>query len=205
MKQFIIVLKNYPKSEKFYKEALKTSLLYNWNIERIDAVDARVVDLNNELEKRKIIISHFTRQKITEMLKPGMIGCFLSHYDLWLKCIELNEMIAIFEEDIIFLKSIPKDDFKDVLKLRQGPEAHNQRLTGKWWVGADSYLIKPCGAKKIVDWCKINGALPPDHLLGLNVVDIKHLNKNVCILNPEEHTNWPMNSLTNKFNKDLLS
>ena len=39
-----------------------------------------------------------------KILRPGVIGCFYSHYRLWQKCIELDEPILVFEDDVIFDK-----------------------------------------------------------------------------------------------------
>ena len=52
--------------------------------------------------------------------KPGVIGCFFSHYYLWKRCIEFNEPLVILEHDGYMLRPIPDnicDSFTDVLKL----------------------------------------------------------------------------------------
>ena len=210
MKQFIIVLKDYPKSERFYLDASRTAKEHGWDLERYDAVDARTINFDQELKNRGLFVSEHTKKnilpgQIVENLRPGVIGCFLSHYSLWQRCIELNETIAIFEEDVVFVDSLPTEDFVDVLKLRQGTRAKNIVLTGQWWVGADCYLIKPHAARKIIDWCAVNGIVPADLLLAENIVNIQHVTKDCCRLHPEEHLNYPLNSLTWKKNKNLLS
>jgi glycosyl transferase family 25 len=35
---------------------------------------------------------------------PGVKGCFYSHYRLWQKCVELNEPIIIWEDDIVLTR-----------------------------------------------------------------------------------------------------
>jgi glycosyl transferase family 25 len=52
--------------------------------------------------------------------RPGVSGCFFSHFYLWEKCIKLNEPIIILEHDGYFIRPLPKDiltQFTDVLKL----------------------------------------------------------------------------------------
>jgi len=204
MKQFIIVLKDYPKSEQFYLDALNSAQQHGWGLERYDAVDARIVNLEQEFRQRNLFISADARRHVPVILHPGAQGCFLSHYNLWKMCIELNETIAIFEEDVMFTGSLPTEDFVDVLKLRKGKFLKDIiRTTGNWWFGTDSYLIKPHAARKIIDWVHKFGVLPADHLLGENVVNIKHLLQDVCVLNPGAELRE--NSLTWKKNKDLLS
>jgi|SaaInl74LU_5_DNA_1037368.scaffolds.fasta_scaffold04057_6 GR25 family glycosyltransferase involved in LPS biosynthesis len=50
----------------------------------------------------------------------GVLGCFFSHYYLWLKCIEENTPFVILEHDGFILKPFDSsilDTFEDVLKL----------------------------------------------------------------------------------------
>ncbi len=50
----------------------------------------------------------------------GVLGCFLSHYFLWLECIEADEPYMIFEHDSYMLRSLPDgvlDLFTGILKL----------------------------------------------------------------------------------------
>jgi GR25 family glycosyltransferase involved in LPS biosynthesis len=50
----------------------------------------------------------------------GVIGCFFSHYYLWLECVKTNTPLVILEHDGYILKSFDEkilDTFNDVLKL----------------------------------------------------------------------------------------
>ena len=52
--------------------------------------------------------------------RPGVIGCFFSHYLLWKMCAEQNESFLILEHDGYMLSHIPdfiEDTFEDILKL----------------------------------------------------------------------------------------
>lgn len=52
--------------------------------------------------------------------RPGVIGCFFSHYYLWLECINSNVPFVILEHDGYILKSFGENilnTFDDVLKL----------------------------------------------------------------------------------------
>ena len=51
---------------------------------------------------------------------PGAIGCFYSHFRLWKKCVELNEPIYIFEDDVNFIRSYVPVQFNEVLILVLG-------------------------------------------------------------------------------------
>ncbi len=51
---------------------------------------------------------------------PGIQGCFYSHYRLWQKCVELNEPITIWEDDIVLKRNYMPIDWTDVLVLALG-------------------------------------------------------------------------------------
>ncbi len=51
---------------------------------------------------------------------PGIQGCFYSHYRLWQKCVELNEPITIWEDDIVLTRNYMPIDWTDVLVLALG-------------------------------------------------------------------------------------
>lgn len=66
----------------------------------------------------------------------AVAGCFLSHYSLWKKCIELKEPIMILEHDVEFNDKviIPKEygDWDGIINI-------GQPIWGTWWV---DYLEK---------------------------------------------------------------
>ncbi|SVA91578.1 uncharacterized protein METZ01_LOCUS144432, partial [marine metagenome] len=98
------------------------------------------------------------------MSRPGTAGCFLSQWQLWNYCYNTNKTIAIFEHDVIFKKPMERQyKFKDVIKLEGFKPS--KPVVGQWWEGARAYLITPKGAKKIIDWTKLNGAMPADWML----------------------------------------
>jgi len=101
----------------------------------------------------------------------GILGCFYSHYRLWEKCIELNEPIMIFEDDVLFTRTYLPVEFKDVLILVLGnPQKSEKYLpllndpvgeprAEEYYQaslpGTPGYAIKPHAAKKLVDEYKM--------------------------------------------------
>jgi len=61
--------------------------------------------------------------------RPGVLGCFFSHYYLWQECIKTNTPFIILEHDGYVLKPLPDnilDTFEDILKLdRYDPYSKN--------------------------------------------------------------------------------
>jgi GR25 family glycosyltransferase involved in LPS biosynthesis len=99
----------------------------------------------------------------------GAKGCFHSHYRLWQHCVDINESIMIFEDDIIVLNNYTDIDFQEILILSinfdwgpimekwrnylEQPNNFKQALpfTEKFMPGTSGYIIKPVAAKKLLD------------------------------------------------------
>lgn len=121
-----------------------------------------------------------------KMSTPGVLGCFYSHLLLWEKCVELNEPIMIFEDDVKFYRNFVPIEWKDILILSLGKTAY---LNSPY----DKYLNSPSGNPQPMPWSASSMpgtsgyAIKPHTASGL----IKHyrgyflpsdnaLNKSVC-------------------------
>lgn len=116
----------------------------------------------------------------------GELGCYASHYLLWLKCIELNHPIIICEDDIELNENaneIIKTAFKQVKEygflrleslmnesenesyLVSTKDGYSIRLIKNNSDGFRSYAINPQAAAKLIKhrWC-----LPVDCFVGAN-------------------------------------
>lgn len=101
-----------------------------------------------------------------KLSRPGVVGCFYSHYALWQKCVELNEPIMIFEDDVKFYRNYHPVDFQGVLILSLGKSSFMSEPQR-------SYLENPSGTPKARKWQNFSmpGAsgyvIKPDAALGL--------------------------------------
>ena len=68
--------------------------------------------------------SHSSFEKVT---RPGVKGCFYSHYRLWQKCVELDEPIIIWEDDIVLTRPFLPVEWEDVLILALGHQSKSER------------------------------------------------------------------------------
>jgi glycosyl transferase family 25 len=191
-KSFIIHLS---KIESSLDSALKLQL----NLKSI-GIDAELFEgtYGNEAEKlikdenRTVHNTSFKGYDIDERgiakaMRPGVIGCFYSHYRLWKKCFELNETICVFEDDVEVHRPLAPVEFTDILIITLGarkseryktyledptgdPRAeyyHNSSMPG-----TTGYLISPGGAKKLLDTYKTT-FLASDNAINTQIVDIK--------------------------------
>jgi len=117
---------------------------------------------------------------------PGVKGCFYSHYRLWKKCVEINEPIIIWEDDVVLIRPFKPIIWNDVLILALGfkekaepyfylleknedPRAikyHDYHIPG-----TPGYAITPQAAKKLIDRYK-NSYLPSDIAMNKKIIDI---------------------------------
>jgi GR25 family glycosyltransferase involved in LPS biosynthesis len=135
------------------------------------------------------------RKKFSEDLrypkaqKSGVRGCFYSHYLLWQLCVELNEPIFIFEDDVIFERGWLPVDWQDVLMVCLGKKAYQHEfyapllyspqgtpqaldLPNLSLPGAVGYAIKPHAARQLVK-CYATEMLPADTAINRYVVKLQ--------------------------------
>lgn len=103
---------------------------------------------------------------VGKLSRPGVIGCFYSHYSLWTKCVELNEPIMIFEDDVKFYRSYSPVDWDGVLILSLGKSSFLSEPQ-------QTYLENPSGDPVAMPWRNFSMpgasgyAIKPDAALGL--------------------------------------
>ena len=116
-------------------------------------------------------------------LTKGEVGCFLSHYNLWLKCIALGEPIIIYEDDAIIGDSYDEDHITTLLESYEFIYlAYNEMGEGKsiddtlivpdypYWTLA--YVITPEAAKKLCVRETRKNVIPVDELLPLKLKEL---------------------------------
>lgn len=200
MKSYVIYLPQFETSTQWANHALATGLEYKWNVELFAGVDGRTV-ADAGWDNTGIAINQ-TNPKCRDMMqRPGVRGCFLSHYALWNRCLELDAPIGIFEHDIEFCKPVPTVEFDHLLKL-EGFSLKKPRPAGNWYEGARAYILKPAGAQRLVNWVKTNGAIAADVCIGLDVLNITlHPDSVVQIANTQS-TKWDKHKHSFTWNLD---
>lgn len=202
MKSFIITLLESNLSKKLSTECIDAANQHGITVEAWPAVNG-YTDGHEKLKKYNI------RDFFTFKNYPGVIGCFLSHYELWIECTKRNEPILILEHDGYPIRSLPDnidDMYSDVLYLdpfkptepeyednivaslisdtigTYYPDATGTDRSGDFVVGAYGYCIKPHAAKKLIDFAVEVGANPADVHIGRDIVDLKSTTETVVRL-----------------------
>jgi GR25 family glycosyltransferase involved in LPS biosynthesis len=116
------------------------------------------------------------------------IACALSHYALWHQCADYGEPLLILEHDAVFLRPFEPFEFDKICQVND-PRGATPR--GDWWsdqmasrgagvwpkthvlehprpdglAGNSAYVIKPEGAKELIDLVNRVGLWPNDALM----------------------------------------
>ena len=141
-----------------------------------------------------------------EMRLKGQQGCFLAHFQLWKKCLELKEPIVICEHDGVFVRSLTNDilNFNHVLRLepfKHWKDDYEDKVNNSLnkniiietiptefdthYVGYYGYIIKPQGAKRLIKRAQRKGVKSVDRFIENSIVDIKSVSASVVRLDKE--------------------
>jgi GR25 family glycosyltransferase involved in LPS biosynthesis len=176
MKSFIIHLSKIPASLETATRLKNQLAEYGMESELFEGTYGNEAVKMMEAEGREVhpwgikgppAIPHSVNPNIGNHLNPGEQGCFYSHYRLWQKCVELNESIIIFEDDIILSRGFIPIEWDDVLIVALGHPKKTHRYrhfldTPSGPAGAADYYqssmpgccgyaIRPHAAKKLLD------------------------------------------------------
>ena len=186
-RKFIITLMEDPPSLSAAEQCRQSISRHGGgDAERFAAVDER----RSEELLRKHKISWESVGKTRK--QTAMMGCFASHFLLWLKCLELNEPIMIFECDALCVSALPSRlRFRHVINLADGecredplrnsglarlletkPFQGSSYYAGGSIPGTVAYALSPAGARRLVEAAREKGACEADAFIAKDKADI---------------------------------
>ena len=200
MKSFHIILQGYELGERLGAK--------NVAIARSFGLDSHV---HPGVRVTKTFEEEFNPYGITKIASlesklKGQQGCFLAHFQLWQKCLELNEPIVICEHDGVFVRPLPdnilgfehvlrlepfrhwKDDYEENVKNSLNKKITIETLPTEFkthYVGYYGYVIKPQGAKRLIKRAQYKGVKSVDRFVENTVVNIKSVSASVVRLDKE--------------------
>lgn len=156
MRSFVITIIDNEKSVKVADRCIRSAYNFGLKVEKFKAItpadDPEIIFNTLGLPTRLF------RDQYSRYL--NVLSCFLSHYHLWLKCVELEQPIIIFEHDAVVVDEIPVNKPFDKLLSLGKPSYGNFKIAPKLGVnnlfskrylpGAHAYMLKPFGAKILI-------------------------------------------------------
>jgi len=218
IKAFIITMLGHEMSQQLAEQCVTQAAKFGIKVETFAAIWGK--DYQYHLAQLNI---HLGRQKLSKMTL-GHYGNFLSHFYLWMACVQDQQPYLVLEHDGWLLREIPHnilDQFDDVCKLdclspymktdggydalveqnmnnpvtvvplraiaelTKYPDALRfKKTSGCYSSGVYAYIIKPQGAKKLIDHVREHGFLATDNQVNTNVLDVKVCIPSVARLHP---------------------
>lgn len=159
MKAFVIGIEDISESVQCAKRCIDS--FKPLEVEFFSAITPRNTNITEESKVRKLNLAGFTDRWSR---KENAIACFLSHHSLWMKCFYENTELLILEHDAVKIADMPKNLEYDKL-ISVGKPSYGKftvprsiginPLTSKqYFPGAHAYLIKPEGAKSLLQRSK---------------------------------------------------
>ena len=183
MKTYVINLPNRVDRMKTF-ELLNAPYLKNIQYERFDAIDGKKITYDKLKKLGYDTDSNWIDPIRNTRLTSGEVGCFLSHYTLWKKCIELDVPICILEDDGIISGNL-FDDIDELLEsynyiylgwreMEESLPTSNPRFVVPvypYWNLA--YIITPEASKILVNSEIEQNIIPADEYPRMKLKDLK--------------------------------
>jgi len=201
MKVFIIYNEPHPKSREIVKFSFESFANFpSWEPILYDGCNPGT--LKRFQETYKLSDGRTTIVPTNERYESKK-SCFYSHFELWLKSVALDEMIAIVEHDTYCVADLPEElNFEGALQLtiesasrlilnkvykrdyenimKRGDGIHDMcthRLVNGHvpMIGGTCYIITPAAAKILTEDCFKNGWLHNDALITTEFFNINYI------------------------------
>tara|TARA_B100000212_G_scaffold221299_1_gene167617 strand:- start:268 stop:909 length:642 start_codon:yes stop_codon:yes gene_type:complete len=157
MRMFVITIMENERSVQVADRCVKSGQAFGYKIEKHPAYSPQNCNVNQELDNLNYDRSGF----IEKYSRPeNCIAGFLSHHSLWMKCLELNEPIVIFEHDAVVTNDIPNLVLFDILNLGKPSYGkfntptfigYGSLVSKPYFPGAHAYRITPKGAADLIN------------------------------------------------------
>jgi len=204
MKAFIIAIEDWALSRRYGQRALNSLRQFGLDAELFDAVTPSTVDETEQVyevrPRQRFVTVHLSDPD----KRPFMRSCFMSHYALWQKCIDLGEPLVIAEHDTVMTRTWDNPDFSgdvltlNVLRTKAGrvPDDHfaptgihtypadfnvgvvdivaGSERRAARLNGAHFYVIKPEGAAKLSNIAREDGYINPDDMTNDRYVTLQY-------------------------------
>jgi hypothetical protein len=175
-KTFVIAIKGHIISESQLSDCLQSAERHNWNVEVFWGVNGNF--LTDESWK-KIGVTPLMNKPT--MHRRGTWGCFFSHWQLWHKCLEINESIVVLEHDAVIQEPWrPIEIDEAMIKLHRYYKQKNIKYdddSGIWSPSTHAYCILPKHAEQLINFARTVGGYETDRMMGDQVLKVEHLGK----------------------------
>ena len=160
-------------------DCTKSLAAHNWRYEIFPAVMSVTAA---DWEKAGVVMS--TGGKMRQ--RPGAQGCWMSHWQLWNRCVNTNQPLVILEHDAVVQGPWPQDlDIEtQLVKLYRTAECKVKPEFGRWSKGSHAYTVTPVQAARLIAFAQATPAQALDKHLGDGVLSWTFYSQDLVTLNP---------------------
>jgi GR25 family glycosyltransferase involved in LPS biosynthesis len=214
MKAFVIRLKGIETSEALALDCIESGKQHGLEITPFDGIYRQE---NIDFQTERLGVNPW--KKGLKKGRLGVKGCFLSHYSLWLKSIELNEPLIIFEHDGYVLQPLPQNiesmfdeflildpfnKFSSEYSIKHNESKNNAQQVVEYFnlesrkkygidteyaMGLQAYIIKPKAAIKLKQSILKTGYYPADMQCNKGIINLETVMQPIASINKKYYNN----------------
>ena len=118
MKSFVIYVKDHAESERYMQTCVNSCVSSGFEAEPFEGVTRYTLQDWSQYLYPDLVGARITgMKKESDKLYLTKKACFTNHVRLWNKCIELNQPIAVLEQDVYCVRKWDNQHFDDLLLL----------------------------------------------------------------------------------------
>ena len=167
----------------------------NLKFEVLPAVDGTKIEYAKLLEQGFDVNHDWIDPIENTPLTKGEVGCFLSHWSIWQKCIEKNEKVLVLEDDarvtndfnlneIDALSEIYDFLYLGWKEMKESLPIDEKLVTPVYPYWGLAYVITPTAAKILVNEVAKRSIIPVDEYLPQKVKEFKVAGYSENVVNP---------------------
>jgi len=179
LKAYIITIKGNELSEESAKKTLQSATAAGLDAEIWYGIDK--YHSFEVLKEEGLQINNSDGNITNYSYLDAAVGCFLSHYYLWLKSVQDKKRFVILEHDVKFTDYfIDKKSSPGTFSLMNIGKPLWGDDTEECLAGAHAYIVNPIVSQKLIDAAKQFGVIPADKHINRNIVDIEDVEPYCC-------------------------
>ena len=167
----------------------------NLKFEVLPAVDGTKIEYAKLLEQGFDVNHDWIDPIENTPLTKGEVGCFLSHWSIWQKCIEKNEKVLVLEDDARVTENFNLNEIDalseiyDFLylgwkEMKESLPIDEKLVTPVYPYWGLAYVVTPTAAKILVNEVDKKSIIPVDEYLPQKVKEFKVAGYSENVVNP---------------------
>ena len=172
--------------------------------ERFPAVDGYKISYSKLYQSGFDVDQNWIDPILNTPLTKGEVGCFLSHWQIWNKCIELNQPVLILEDDAILTDKFDMEEIEELpydfvylgwKEMEESVKIDDRFVKPVYPYWGLAYMIRPDAARVLVNDVIKRNIVPVDEYLPTKMREIRVAGYKENVVNPMSRSEGGSNIL----------